>query len=228
MKLSWLILFSTFAESSAQQLPVHVSASVGYATFIDESDQSHATFGGSARFYFTRRNAIEPEVLYLYRDASDKDLLLQVNFVRDLGTAKGRAVPYLIGGAGYIWGLRSRFTERSPTRRPEASASAYSWAAASLFLPKSASAPSQSFACKSVLAGLRTGLSKILAAARLRSDQSGLGLGLDRQILSCPHLPAMAKMVPHSERRKAERTDQQRGWLRYGGNVRPENVEGRS
>lgn len=115
MKLSWLILFSTFAESSDQQLPVHVSAGVGYATFIDESDQSHATFGGSARFYFTRRNAIEPEVLYLYRDASDKDLLLQVNFVRDLGTAKGKAVPYLIGGAGYIWGLRSRFTERSPT-----------------------------------------------------------------------------------------------------------------
>ena len=74
MKPVWLILFSGFAVLSAQQLPVQVSAGVGYATFIDESDQSHATFGGSARFYFTRRNAIEPEVLYLYRDASDKDI----------------------------------------------------------------------------------------------------------------------------------------------------------
>ena len=115
MKPVWLILFSGFTVLSAQQLPVQVSAGAGYATFIDESDQSHATAGGSARFYFSRRNAIEPEVLYLYRDASDKDLLLQVNYVRDLGPSTGKAVPYLIGGAGYIWGLRSRFTERSAT-----------------------------------------------------------------------------------------------------------------
>ena len=115
MKPLWLILVGGFAALSAQQLPVQLSAGAGYATFLDDSDQSHATFGGSARFYFTRRNAIEPEVLYLYRNASDKDLLLQVNYVRDLGRAQGKAVPYVIGGAGYIWGLRSRFTERSPS-----------------------------------------------------------------------------------------------------------------
>jgi hypothetical protein len=92
-----------------------LSAGAGYATFIDESNQSHVTFGGSPRFYFTRRNAIEPEILYLYRNADDKDLILQANYVRDLGAARGRAVPYLIGGVGFLWGFRTRFTETSGT-----------------------------------------------------------------------------------------------------------------
>lgn len=114
-----LVLFSAFILRGQQQpapaLPVHVSAGLGYATFIDESDQSHVTAGAAARVYFTRRNAVEPELLYLYRDAADKDLLLGVNYVRDLGQARGRAVPYAIAGAGYVWGFRPRFTVSSGT-----------------------------------------------------------------------------------------------------------------
>jgi len=115
MKRLWSALLAGASLLPAQTLPVHVAAGGGYATFIDESYQSHATVGGSARFYFTRRNAIEPEVLYLYRDAGDKDLILGVNYVRDLGRATGRVVPYAIGGAGFLWGFRPRFTETSGT-----------------------------------------------------------------------------------------------------------------
>lgn len=99
----------------AQTPGVQVSGAVGYATFLDESDQSHVTAGGSARIYFTRRNAIEPEVLYLYKDNSDSDLILGVNYVRDLGQARGNVVPYFIGGIGYLWGFRPRFTESTGT-----------------------------------------------------------------------------------------------------------------
>jgi hypothetical protein len=101
---------TAWAEQRAQ-----VSAGLGYATFIDESGQSHATAGGAARVYFTRRNAIEPELLYLYKDAADKDLILGVNYVRDLGQARGRAVPYSTVGVGFLWGFRPRFTETTGT-----------------------------------------------------------------------------------------------------------------
>jgi hypothetical protein len=114
MKRFWLGLIAAVG-LQAQTLPVHVAGGLGYATFIDESDQSHLTAGGSARFYLTRRNAIEPELLYLYRNAGDKDLVLQANYVRDLGHARGRAVPYLIGGIGFLWGFRTRFTETTGT-----------------------------------------------------------------------------------------------------------------
>lgn len=108
------LIFAFVLQAQPSQ-PVQLSGGVGYATFIDESDQSHVTAGGAARVYFTRRNAIEPEVLYLYRNAADKDLILGVNYVRDLGQARGRAVPYAIVGAGYLWGFRPRFTETTGT-----------------------------------------------------------------------------------------------------------------
>ncbi len=57
MKFVCLVLLGGFATLPAQQLPVQVAAGAGYATFLDESDQSHVTAGGSGRFYVTRRNA---------------------------------------------------------------------------------------------------------------------------------------------------------------------------
>lgn len=116
-----MLYASLFALMFAFVLPaqntqaIQVAGGLGYATFIDESDQSHITAGGAARVYLTRRNAIEPEVLYLYRNAADKDLILGVSYVRDLGKATGRAVPYAVAGVGYLWGFRPRFTETSGT-----------------------------------------------------------------------------------------------------------------
>lgn len=54
-------------------------------------------------------------MLYLYRDGDDQDLIVQVNYVRDLGQARGHAVPYVIGGIGYLRGFRTRFSETSGT-----------------------------------------------------------------------------------------------------------------
>ena len=89
MRLAWFLLIAGAAVLPGQKLPVHVAGGLGYATFIDESDQSHVTGGASARFYFTRRNAIEPEVMYLYRDAADRDVILGMNHVRDWGGLEG-------------------------------------------------------------------------------------------------------------------------------------------
>lgn len=90
-----------------------VAGTFGYSNFLDESAQHHVTFGGTARVYFTQRTALEPEVTYMYRSVEDKDLLLQANLTRDLGKATGRAVPYVIGGAGRIWTFNPRFTVSS-------------------------------------------------------------------------------------------------------------------
>ena len=99
----------------AQRPPVQVAGGAGYGTFLDESAENHFSVGGSARFYFTRRNAFEPEVLFLYRDASDKDLVVQANYVRDLGQANGRVVPYVIAGFGLLREIRPRFSTSSAT-----------------------------------------------------------------------------------------------------------------
>ncbi len=83
---------------------------MGFANFLDESYQGHVTAGGSVRAYFSRRGAIEPEVTYMYGSARDKDVLLQMNVSRDLGKATGRAVPFLIVGAGRLWHFDPLFT----------------------------------------------------------------------------------------------------------------------
>lgn len=92
------------------QIRGSIAGTFGYSNFLDDSAQHHVTAGGAARFYISQRVAIEPEVTYMYRSAEDKDLLLQANITRDLGKATGRAVPYLIAGAGRIWTFNPRFT----------------------------------------------------------------------------------------------------------------------
>ncbi|MBM3794599.1 MAG: hypothetical protein FJW31_11125 [Acidobacteria bacterium] len=115
LSVALLACASAWGQMVAAASRVHVSGALGYATFIDESNQSHLLTGGAARFYVTRRNAIEGEVLYLHKDCADKDAVLGVSYLRALGAARGNTVPYFIGGAGYLWGFRPRFTGTTPT-----------------------------------------------------------------------------------------------------------------
>ncbi len=85
-----------------------VRGTFGAAAFPDNGRHWHVLAGGSARLYVTPKFAIEPEVLYAYRDRFDKDLLFLPNLVYEFGNpdSNRRAVPYLIGGAGLIHGIR--------------------------------------------------------------------------------------------------------------------------
>jgi hypothetical protein len=76
-----------------------VKATFGGAAF---EETSHSVFGGSARFYVTRRLSVEPEFLYMRNSSRDQDYLLQPNVAFDLADPTGRFVPYVIGGAGVI------------------------------------------------------------------------------------------------------------------------------
>ena len=92
------------------QRPTEVKGTIGYATFIDESDQSHAVIGGSVRQYITNRLSIEPELLFLYKDRTDKDILFQPNIAYDFGRRGSKFQPYLIGGVGVVHTIQPRFT----------------------------------------------------------------------------------------------------------------------
>ena len=108
-KLSTFLPLLTALPALAQTR-AYVGGTVGYSTFIDESDQSHVTAGGVARLYVSRRVAVEPEITYMYRSRFDKDLLLQGNISRDLGKATGKNVPFVTLGAGRLWTFNPRFT----------------------------------------------------------------------------------------------------------------------
>ncbi|MBM3813632.1 MAG: porin family protein [Acidimicrobiia bacterium] len=95
-----LPLLMICAPALAQQI-VQVQAVGGYANFLDDSDQSHAVVGGSVRLPFSRGWAVEPEFLYLYRDRSDDDFLVQGNAVYTFGKSR-KAEPYVVVGAGLL------------------------------------------------------------------------------------------------------------------------------
>jgi len=78
-----------------------VRATGGAAIFLDEDFPSHKMIGGSLRLPLTRRLGLEPEVLYLRQSDLDDDVILAPNLTFDLTTRK-RAIPYLIGGPGWL------------------------------------------------------------------------------------------------------------------------------
>lgn len=108
-----------------------VKGTVGGSTFGD-GEVPHGVFGGSVRFYLTRRLSVEPEVLYMYHSRNDKDFILQPNLAFDITDPTGRVVPYVIGGAGLLH-HRGRFvgTDLStfPPRPFDVTVSSTTWTA---------------------------------------------------------------------------------------------------
>ncbi|HYJ84947.1 MAG TPA: outer membrane beta-barrel protein [Pyrinomonadaceae bacterium] len=92
-------LLNAAAQDDLTPPKAEVKATFGGAAF-DET--SHSVFGGSARFYVTRRLSVEPEFLYMRNSDTDQDYLFQPNVAFDLSDPTGRFVPYVIGGAGVI------------------------------------------------------------------------------------------------------------------------------
>ena len=97
-----IFLLAAVAASAFAQRPVDVRGTFGTAAFADDSAQVHGSVGGSARFYVTRRFAIEPEFQYLTLNRNHHDWLFIPNVSFDFRSIDKRVVPYVIGGAGYL------------------------------------------------------------------------------------------------------------------------------
>jgi hypothetical protein len=94
-----MLLFVVAAE--AQRPAPEVRGTALWAGFIDESFIDHGAFGGSVRYYLTRRLGIEPEVLYMVGPRQDRDLTVIPHLNWDFRPGSDLK-PYLIGGVGWL------------------------------------------------------------------------------------------------------------------------------
>jgi hypothetical protein len=97
--------FLAFATAApAQRVEGRVIA--GVTSFAeDDGSENHATVGGAARFYLSRRWSLEPEYLYMRRDSTfqtDRDHVLWGNVSFDLRDRERAVVPYWFGAPGVI------------------------------------------------------------------------------------------------------------------------------
>jgi hypothetical protein len=70
-----ILLFAAAAEAQQKPRP-EGRLTAGWMGFIDESWIDHGAFGGSVRYYLTRRVAVEPELLYMIGPGADRDVML--------------------------------------------------------------------------------------------------------------------------------------------------------
>jgi hypothetical protein len=107
-----VLLLLGLAGSVLAQRPIDIRGTIGAAGFVDDSG-SHRTFGASARFYITRRFAIEPEIQYLALNRNHHDWIFLPNASFDFRSIDKRVIPYVIGGVGYLRisdGIARRFS----------------------------------------------------------------------------------------------------------------------
>lgn len=101
-----LLITLGLASVANAQTKAEVRGSFGFVGFGDEGLSSHAIYAGSARIYVTRRVSFEPELQYLYHSRADKDVVLIPNVAFDFRRSDARIVPYVIGGVGWLHGIR--------------------------------------------------------------------------------------------------------------------------
>jgi hypothetical protein len=99
-RLTFLLFLGALALPA--QTRVEARGTFGGAWFLDEDPVDHYLVGGSARFYLTRRLSLEPEFLYLRKDRTDQDWIVQPNLAFDLRPPESRVTPYVIGGVGLL------------------------------------------------------------------------------------------------------------------------------
>lgn len=95
----------------AQRGATEVRGALGWSALLD--GPVHFNAGGSLRHYLTGRLAVEPEIVYLYGNSTDKDVLFQANVSWDFRAPGARIQPYAIGGAGIMRQIRPRFSDTS-------------------------------------------------------------------------------------------------------------------
>lgn len=88
--------------SSLTPPKVEVKATAGGAIFAIEDQDSlgHAAVGGAVRVYLSRRWSVEPEFMYMRRNANDQDYFFTPSIAYDIVEPTRKAVPYIIAGVG--------------------------------------------------------------------------------------------------------------------------------
>jgi hypothetical protein len=102
--LTLLITSHVVAQESSSSPPrVEFKMTLGASDFGDD-DQSYPHFlvGAATKIRITRHWSVQPEFSYQRRSSNDEDYVVQPNVVYEFNKLGGRAVPYLIGGVGYI------------------------------------------------------------------------------------------------------------------------------
>ena len=91
-------------EAWAQDRPIAVEGTVGWAGFVDDATTHHAVYGGGARFSLSPRISVGPEVAYMVGPDADRDIFVMGSLWIDLlPPAAGLPIaPYFVVGGGYM------------------------------------------------------------------------------------------------------------------------------
>lgn len=98
--------------AAAQDHPVVVDATGGYARFVDDAPRHYFVAAGVVRKYLTPRLSVGPEFVVMRRGAehlANLALMLTGNVVYDAAPAQGsrRVTPFVAGGLGVFWNRES-------------------------------------------------------------------------------------------------------------------------
>ena len=91
-------------EARAQDRPIAVEGTAGWAGFVDDATKHHAVYGAGVRVSLTPRVSVGPEAAYMVGPDGDRDLFVLGSMWIDLlSPAAGRPVaPYVVFGGGYM------------------------------------------------------------------------------------------------------------------------------
>ena len=91
-------------EARAQDHPVALEATVGWAGFVDDARIDHAVSGAGARVVLTPRVSVGPEFAWMVGPGGDRDVfVLGLIWIDLLAPAATKPIaPYCVFGAGYM------------------------------------------------------------------------------------------------------------------------------
>jgi hypothetical protein len=103
----FILLFASIA--AAQRPDAEARLTAGWVGFLDEGPDHHVLAGGAVRYYLTPRLSFEPELMYFAGENNHWDIALTPNLAFDF-RGGGSAVPYVVGGVGWMHSKFGRFT----------------------------------------------------------------------------------------------------------------------
>lgn len=101
--ITLLVTSHVVAQDSGSQPRAEIKMILGASDFgTDDQSYPHFVVGAATRIRLTRHWSIEPEFNYMRRSSNDEDFVFQPNVVYEFNKLGDRAVPYLIGGVGFM------------------------------------------------------------------------------------------------------------------------------
>ena len=91
--------------ASRAQTPWSAELTAGYAGFLDDATKHFVVLGGGVRRQVTPRVSIGPEVVVMFGEFRDRNVMLTGNVVFDVYPEQDgrRVTPFLVGGLGMYW-----------------------------------------------------------------------------------------------------------------------------